>query len=432
MAQNLSTRWGTFSAVPAVTLPKQGGGTALFTDTTPTTAVEADVKLGKVFFKADGSQAVGRNTGDGGVAVETLTKTLSSSSNTIQFTGLLAEPTSFVIVSSADLATGSSPYKTAAVVFDGTDVIGQYITNTNNAQMTYSGSAFSKTYNSGTLTVTGTGTNFQANEYSLIYTYGGTSGNIQTKKVQVGSGQTSITFTGLTEEPLYWSCLFTANIGTSSGYTRAHVVVCDGTNIYGMEMGSGSMATENWTASYSNGSLTIESDSTSVGGYFHQPGYYQLTYAVSNAVEVVIEPLTVTENGTYSESGKAYSPVVVNVQSGGGGVNIGTKTATASNYPTQIQFTGLSGQPKAFALKSTSQMSSSGSTTYYYIIDIIYDGNSCIGNCFRIGSTRRVDTISSGYSYSYSNGTLTVTSSASSRSSSPGAFNNGYELVYIY
>lgn len=318
MAQNLSTRWGTFSAVPAVTLPKQGGGTALFTDTTPTTAVEADVKIGKVFFKADGSQAVGRNTGDGGVAVETLTKTLSSSSNTIQFTGLFAEPTSFVIVSSADLATGSSPYKTAAVVFDGTDVIGQYITNTSNAQMTFSDSAFSKTYNNGTLTVTGTGTNFQANEYSLIYTYGGTSGNIQTKRVQVGSGQTSITFTGLTEEPLYWSCLFTANIGTSSGYTRAHVVVCDGTNIYGMEMGSGSMATENWTASYSNGSLTIESDSTSVGGYFHQPGYYQLTYAVGTAVETVVEPLTVTENGTYSESGKAYSPVVVDVQSGGG------------------------------------------------------------------------------------------------------------------
>lgn len=118
--------------------------------------------------------------------------------------------------------------------------------------------------------------------------------------------------------------------------------------------------------------------------------------------------------------------------SGGGGVNIGTKTATASNYPTQIQFTGLLGQPKAFALKSTSQISSSGSTTYYYIIDIIYDGNSCIGNCFRIGSTRRVDTISSGYSYSYSNGTLTVKSSASSRSASPGAFNNGYELVYVY
>lgn len=28
--------------------------------------------------------------------------------------------------------------------------------------------------------------------------------------------------------------------------------------------------------------------------------------------------------------------------------------------------------------------------------------------------------------------TLTITSSASSRSSSPGAFNNGYELVYVY
>lgn len=33
--------------------------------------------------------------------------------------------------------------------------------------------------------------------------------------------------------------------------------------------------------------------------------------------DVKVEPLTVTENGTYSEEGKAYSPVIVNVQGGG-------------------------------------------------------------------------------------------------------------------
>ena len=120
--------------------------------------------------------------------------------------------------------------------------------------------------------------------------------------------------------------------------------------------------------------------------------------------------------------------------SGGGSSEpqIDTKTITASNYPRSISFTSMMGEPKAFFLKSTSQISSSGSTTYYYIISIRYNGTNTTGSCFRIGSTRRVDHIISGYTWTYSGTTLTITSSASSRSSSPGAFNNGYELVYIY
>lgn len=384
--------------------------------------------LAEVIVNVEGSSS--------GLKVESATKTVTSASGSIQFTNLKGNPTSFVVTSSANLSTGGAPYKTAAVVFDGTNVIGQYITNTSNAQMSYDDESFSKSYSNGTLTITGTNSNFQANEYVLVYTYGGTSANIGTEQVQVGSGATSITFTGLSDEPTYFSCLFTSDIGTSSGYTRAHVVVFDGSGVYGMEMGSGSSATEHWSYTYNNGSLTISSQSTSSGGYFHQPGYYQLTYAVGGEIELITEPLNVTENGTYTApKGKAYTPVTVNVSGGGGDVNVETKTATASNYPVSIQFTSMKGQPKWFALRSTSQISSSGNTTYYYIIDMIYDGNSsktCQGNCFRIGSTRRVDTITSGYSWSYSGTTLTITSSASSRSASPGAFNNGYQLVYIY
>ena len=59
MAQNVTVAGASYSAVPAVDLPKTGGGTATFTDTSPTTAVESDVASGKIFFKADGSQATG-------------------------------------------------------------------------------------------------------------------------------------------------------------------------------------------------------------------------------------------------------------------------------------------------------------------------------------------------------------------------------------
>lgn len=118
---------------------------------------------------------------------------------------------------------------------------------------------------------------------------------------------------------------------------------------------------------------------------------------------------------------------------GGGNVQYDTKTATASNYPTSLQFTGMKGQPKFFVVRLNAQVSSSGSTTYYYIVDIASDGTTTHGNCFRIGSTRRVDNITSGYSWSYSGTTLTITSSASSRSASPGAFYSGsYELMYAY
>lgn len=118
---------------------------------------------------------------------------------------------------------------------------------------------------------------------------------------------------------------------------------------------------------------------------------------------------------------------------GGGSVQADTKTVTASNYPTSLSFTSMKGVPKMFTVRLNAQVSSSGSTTYYYIVDITSNGTTTHGNCFRIGSTRRIDNITSGYTWTYTGTTLTVTSSATSRSASPGAFYNGsYELLYIY
>ena len=119
--------------------------------------------------------------------------------------------------------------------------------------------------------------------------------------------------------------------------------------------------------------------------------------------------------------------------SGGGELNYDTKTVTASNYPTSLTFTSMKGRPKFLVVRLNAQVSASGNTTYYYVVDISSNGTTTHGNCFRIGSTRRVDNISSGYSWSYSGTTLTITSSASSRSASPGAFYSGsYELMYAY
>ena len=77
MAQNITLMGANYSAVPAVNLPKTGGGTAKFTDVSPTTAEDSDVASGKIYFKSDGTQSTGTSSGGGGTGIATLLKTVS-------------------------------------------------------------------------------------------------------------------------------------------------------------------------------------------------------------------------------------------------------------------------------------------------------------------------------------------------------------------
>ena len=296
------------------------------------------------------------------------------------------------------------------------------------------------------------------------------------------SGQTSAQYS-LSENPPIYFCGLSTTVTLASYHRVQTVVKADygstrnlaGTNFYTTAISYLSPG-EQINESYANGTLTISTNSSSDGGYFHNPGTYTLHYFLAedlagggsgqtksrtytpttstqteaitpdtgydglDQVNITVNPipseyviptgsLLITQNGIINVYD--YETVNVNVQSSGG--NIDTKTLTATNYPTSLAFTGMSGRPSAFFLRTTTQISSSGSTTYYYITDMRYNGTNTTGNCFRIGSTRRVDNITNGYSWSYSGTTLTITSSASSRSASPGSFYNGtYELVYIY
>lgn len=59
MAQSVTIAGVTFPDVPSVEIAKQGGGTALFVDPSPTTATAADVGSGKTFFDASGALTTG-------------------------------------------------------------------------------------------------------------------------------------------------------------------------------------------------------------------------------------------------------------------------------------------------------------------------------------------------------------------------------------
>ena len=65
MAQNITLLGASYSAVPAVVLPKTGGGTARFDDASITTATASDVLQGKLFLSADGTITEGTNSGGG-------------------------------------------------------------------------------------------------------------------------------------------------------------------------------------------------------------------------------------------------------------------------------------------------------------------------------------------------------------------------------
>lgn len=65
MSQNITLMGASYTAVPAITLPKTGGGTARFDDATVTTATASDVASGKVFLASDGTITTGTASGGG-------------------------------------------------------------------------------------------------------------------------------------------------------------------------------------------------------------------------------------------------------------------------------------------------------------------------------------------------------------------------------
>ena len=300
MAQNISLLGANYSNVPAVDLPKTGGGTARFTDTTPTTATEADVASGKVFIKADGSSAVGTNSGST-PTLETVTKTYTPT--TSQQTETITPSSGYDGIGEIDVTVDAMPVGSVTVPDITTQGNSTYSAGDTTLSILAGGSITPVVTTPGYV-ATGTGRNVNIN----ITT------NIPVR----------------TSDDLIRSAADT--IKAPAGYYP---------NAASKNISAGTEGTPTATKStVTNNTIYVTPSVTNQGGYI-SGGTHSGTSVTVSASELVSGSETKTANGTYDVTNLAE--LVVNV-SGGGASNIieGTFTtgSSAGAHSVSLPYTG--------------------------------------------------------------------------------------------
>lgn len=137
MAQNVTILGASYSNVPAVTLPKTGGGTARFDDATVTTATASDVAQGKVFLASNGTITTGTASGGGGDSkntqvVQGTTRTTSSTLTAIGAEMTVSKTGTYSVYWTAFRSSTSSSYTYGTQLYVGGTAYGTQNTTWSN------------------------------------------------------------------------------------------------------------------------------------------------------------------------------------------------------------------------------------------------------------------------------------------------------------
>lgn len=190
-------------------------------------------------------------------------------------------------------------------------------------------------------------------------------------------------------------------------------------------------------------STYVGSGVTKLGAKTYTPSTSAQTIAANqylNGVQTIsavpTETKTIRENGIYTpDVGKFFSSITVEVPTGGesGGItDISTKEVTPNSNALSVEFTGLTGEPSAFAIQPVENITLSSTRS---VVSVTYDGIETEGVCGYSSGSFMSSSATNAYSASnftweYANGTLTVTSNSASTS---GYFMSGitYKLFYV-
>lgn len=290
MAQNITLLGTNYSNVPAINLPKNGGGTAKFTDVTPTTAVEEDVTSGKIFFKADGTQGTGTNSGGGGT-INLQEKTgvnPSTSSQTITadsgYDGL-----SSVQINAMPTGTAGTPTATKGTVSNHSITVTPSVTNSTGyiTGGTKTGTAVTVSASelvSGTLTISSSGTKDVTN-YASATVAAGTAGTPTATKGSVSNNSVTVT----------------PSVTNTTGYITGGTKTGTAVTVSASELVSGSETkTENGTYDVTNlASLVVNVAGSSSDGKNAQIAFGVGRVASTSYTAVSGQSITVGKTGTY-------------------------------------------------------------------------------------------------------------------------------------